>query len=125
MHDTMINDRIRKIRDKYKYIEVLTENYLQDQTDTLLDNLLMERENLLNEIIQERVLIERQKNGQSMKSYNPAMYNEIESIIKRVLSADSLIENQIRQRQQQVLTELNSLYGTSRAARAYTNHSAF
>jgi len=129
MKDTVIRSRMEKIRDKYKYIQYLTESYLADPEDAGLVNLLRERERFLTDIAAENAYLVHiggsdHLSPNSISPIQKPLLDEIHTVVYEIRKADMIIEKKIRTRQSEIQYELSNLYGKSKATRAYTSNSA-
>ncbi len=94
-----------------KNILAISSELLDDFSDENITSTLQKRNDLLDSI--EKSIL---KHTDSDNKYD----HEIKMIVNRIISIDNSIMKKIKERMDQIKTEINGLYTTSRAAAAYS-----
>jgi hypothetical protein len=109
--NTIIPKKSQDLLNNLKNILAISSELLNNFSDEDVMSTLQKRNDLLNSI------------ENSISNYaesDSKLDNETKTIVNRIISIDNSIMKKIKERMDQIKTEINNLYTTSRAANAYS-----
>ncbi|HEX3018882.1 MAG TPA: hypothetical protein VHP36_01205 [Chitinispirillaceae bacterium] len=118
-----ICDILKQIKELYFSIKQMSVSYVDNFSEQTLEQFLKKRECLFNEISRketEYTHLKKTDVAGTTECYQ--LKSEIGDLIRVIISLDSSITDKIALSMRNIRNEISNLYGTSKAALAYSNH---
>jgi hypothetical protein len=110
---------LESIRERYRCVERLTTSLSPHSDPVLLQQVVAQRQTMLSGIARDESRLPRHSTTGGGVS---DLVHDIRSLILSIHSRDESLKELLRSRMQQVKGQMQQVYGTRKAARAYAMH---